>query len=84
MDLNNQFLNIYFDGEFQIDIGCLKGFSFKGLSGEFCVVLCLYGIKVEVIMVIGIVIFLVLGNQGWFFKEFLIYNCVDFCFLEKG
>ena len=54
LDLNNQFLNIYLDGELQTDIGRPKGPSFKGLSGEFCAGLCLYGTKVEMSMVTGI------------------------------
>ncbi|PFX18591.1 E3 ubiquitin-protein ligase TRIM9 [Stylophora pistillata] len=54
LDLNNQFLNIYLDGELQTDIGRPKGPSFKGLSGEFCAALCLYGAKVEMTMVTGI------------------------------
>lgn len=54
LDLNNQFLNIYLDGELQTDISRPKGPSFKGLSGEFCAGLCLYGTKVEMSMVTGI------------------------------
>lgn len=54
LDLNNQFLNIYLDGELQTDFSRPKGPSFKGLSGEFCAGLCLYGTKVEMSMVTGI------------------------------
>lgn len=78
MDLNNQFLNIYLDGELQTDIGRPKGPSFKGLSGEFCAALCLYGTKVEVTMVTGIATPSVPGNQGWSPKESLTANCADF------
>jgi len=54
LDLNKQFLNIYLDGELQTDISRPKGPSFKGLSGELCAGLCLYGTKVEMSMVTGI------------------------------
>ncbi|XP_073248422.1 E3 ubiquitin-protein ligase TRIM9-like [Porites lutea] len=54
LDLNNRFLNVYLDGELQTDISCPKGPSFKGLSGEYCAALCLYGTKVELSMVTGI------------------------------
>lgn len=54
LNLNKQFLNIYLDGELQTDISRPKGPSFKGLSGEFCAGLCLYGTKVEMNMVTGI------------------------------
>ena len=77
MDLNNQFLNIYLDGELQTDIGRPKGPSFKGLSGEFCAALCLYGTKVEVTMVTGIATPSVPGNQGWSPKESLTDNCAS-------
>ena len=54
LDLNKHFLNIYVDGELQTDISRPKGPSFKGLSGEFCAGLCLYGTKVEMSMITGI------------------------------
>jgi len=54
LDLNKQFLNIYLDGELQTDISRPKGPSFKGLRGELCAGLCLYGTKVEMSMVTGI------------------------------
>ena len=54
LDLNKQFLNIYLDGELQTDISRPKGPSFKGLSGELCAGLSLYGTKVEMSMVTGI------------------------------
>ena len=54
LDLNNQFLNIYLDGELQTDINRPKGPTFKGLSGEMSAGLCLYGSKVEMSMVTGI------------------------------
>lgn len=54
LDLNNQFLNIYLNGELQTDISRPKGPSFKVLSGEVCAGLCLYGSKVEMSMITGI------------------------------
>ena len=54
LDLNKQFLNIYLDGELQTDISRPKGPTFKGLSGEMCAGLCLYGSTVEMSMVTGI------------------------------
>ncbi|XP_068681372.1 E3 ubiquitin-protein ligase TRIM9-like [Montipora foliosa] len=54
LDLKNQFLNIYLDGELQTDIGRPKGPTFKGLSGEMCAGLCLYGSKVEMSIATGI------------------------------
>lgn len=54
LDLNSQFLNIYLDGELQTDISRPKGPTFRGLSGEMCAGLCLYGSKVEMSIVTGI------------------------------
>lgn len=63
LDLNNQFLNIYLDGELQTDISRPKGPTFKGLSGEMIAGLCLYGSKVEMSMVTGIATPLVPGTS---------------------
>ena len=67
LDLNNRFLNVYLDGELQTDISRPKGPSFKGLSGEYCAALCLYGTKVELSMITGIATPLPPGMHQLFF-----------------
>lgn len=74
LDLNNRFLNVYHDGELQTDISRPKGPSFKGLSGEYCAALCLYGTKVELSMVTGIATPLPPGIHQLFFCLFCSEN----------